>query len=271
MQCQRCQADQFVKAGFDRFHRQIHRCSRWSRRQIDRSSSAFPGYRFPDEIMALAVRWSLRFRLPSADLADLVAERGIHLDPSTIDDWVHHVAPLSRAAARPHRHGVGGAWSSDEPSRRITGRWCSAFRAFDEDGQVIDVSVSLTRDTEAAKGFLMRAVESTEVVPHVVTPDKAPSSPPAFTLVLPEVDHRTGKMEQQGIERDHHHLTSRTRCMRVLQTISCAQVVCEGHRSIRNLDHGFSRLGLPGGDPGGHRAPRLVRAWDELTVTVAAA
>ena len=83
MQCQRRQADEFVKAGFDRFHRQIHRCSRCSRRQTDRSGSAFSGYRFPDEIIALAVRWYLRFRLPYADIAELVAERGIHVDPST--------------------------------------------------------------------------------------------------------------------------------------------------------------------------------------------
>jgi transposase-like protein len=89
-----------------------------------------------------------------------------------------------------------------------------------------------------AKVFLTRAAESTEVVPHVVTTDTAPSSPPAFALVLPEVDHRTGKMEHQGIERDHHHLTGRTRWMRGFPTISCAQVVCKRHRSIRNLDHG---------------------------------
>jgi transposase-like protein len=134
MQCQRCQADQFVKAGFDRFQRQIHRCSRWSRRQTDRSGSTFCGSRFPDEIMALADRWYRCFRLPSADLAELVAERGIPLDPSTSYDWVHRFAPLSRAAARPQRQRVGGAWSSAETSRRITSRWCSAFRAIDQDG-----------------------------------------------------------------------------------------------------------------------------------------
>jgi transposase-like protein len=271
MECQRCQEDEFVKAAFDRFQRQIHRCSRCGRRQTDRSGSAFSGYRFPDEIIALAVRWYLRFRLPYADIAELLAERGIHVDPSTIYDWVQHFAPLYRAAARTHRHRVGGAWSIDETYLRIAGRWCSAFRAIDQDGQVIDVSVSPTRDTEAAKAFLTRADESTEVTPHVVTIDKAAIYPPAIAIVLPEVDHITGKMEQQGIERDHHHLKGRTRWMRGFQTICSAQVVCEGHSFIRNLDHGFYRLGLPTGDPRGHRAARLVRAWDELTVTLAAA
>jgi transposase, IS6 family len=271
MPCLRRQREEFVKAGFDRFHRQIHRCTTCGRRQTERSTSAFCGYRFPDDIIALAVHWYQRFRLPYADLADLVAERGIQVDPSTIYGWVHHFAPLYRAAARPQRHRVGGAWSIDETSLRIAGRWCSAFRAIDEDGQVIDVYVSPTRDTEAAKVFLTRAVESTEVTPHVATTDKAAIYPPAFAMVLPEFDHITGKMEQQRIERDHQHLKGRTRCMRGFQTVSCAQVVCEGHGFIRNLGNGCYRLGLPAGDPGGHRAPRLVRAWDALTAVLAAA
>ncbi len=54
---------------------------------------------------------------------------------------------------------------------RIAGRWCYAFRAIDEDGQVIDVYVSPTRDTAAATTFLTRAVESTEVTPALVTTD----------------------------------------------------------------------------------------------------
>jgi len=45
------------------------------------------GYRFPDDVIALAVRWYLRYRLPYADLAELLAERGILVDPSTIFDW----------------------------------------------------------------------------------------------------------------------------------------------------------------------------------------
>lgn len=52
-----------------------------------RSAPAFSGYRFPDDIIALAVRYYLRFRLPYAELAELLAERSIHVDPSTIFDW----------------------------------------------------------------------------------------------------------------------------------------------------------------------------------------
>ena len=71
MWCQRCAGEQCVKAGFDRAHRQMHRCATCGHRQTARSTSAFCGYRFPDDIIALAVRWYLRFRLPYADIAEL--------------------------------------------------------------------------------------------------------------------------------------------------------------------------------------------------------
>ena len=51
------------------------------------------------------------------------------------------------------------------PNDALSHRWGYAFRALDEDGQVIDVYVSPTRDTAAATAFLARTVESTDVTP----------------------------------------------------------------------------------------------------------
>src|ERR687885_2847120 len=175
MQCVRCAGEQFTKAGSDEQKRQIFRCTACGRRQTTRSASAFCGYRFPDDIIALAVRWYLRFRLSYADLAELLAEGGVHVDPSTIFDWVQHFTPLYQEAARSGRRRVGQQWSIDETYIRIAGRWCYAFRAIDEDGQVIDVYVSPTRDTAAATTFLTQAIESTEVTPVLATTDKAAS------------------------------------------------------------------------------------------------
>jgi transposase-like protein len=41
-------------------------------------------------VIALAVRWYLRCRLSYADLAELLAERGLHVDASTLYDWLRH-------------------------------------------------------------------------------------------------------------------------------------------------------------------------------------
>jgi transposase-like protein len=213
----------------------------------------------------------LRYRLPYADLAELLAERGVHVDPSTIFDWVQHFTPLYQEAARSRRRRVGHHWSIDETYIRIAGRWSYAFRAIDEEGQVIDVYVSPTRDTAAATAFLQQAVESTEVTPSVARTDKAAIYPPVLAAVLPEVKHIAGKLAQQRIERDHQHLKGRTRSMRGFQTLPCAQVICAGHGFMRNLRGRFYDLGVPGGDQHLPQTPHLVRAWNELTRALAAA
>src|SRR4051812_32659965 len=175
MQCDRCGSEQFTKAGRDRHARQLYRCRVCGRRLTERSASAFCGYRFPDAIIALAVRWYLRFRLPYADVAELLAERGVHVDPSSVYDWVQRFTPLYKDAARPHRHRAGSRWSVDETYIRMAGRWVYAYRAIDEQGQVIDVYLSETRDTAAATAFFTHAIARTDVRPRRVTTDKAPT------------------------------------------------------------------------------------------------
>ena len=270
MQCQRCAGEQFVKAGRDRAGRQIYQCATCERRQTARSTSAFRGYRFPDDVIALAVRWYLRFRLPYTDIVELLAERGAQVDASSVFDWVQRFTPLYQDAARPHRHRVGTRWAVDETYIRLAGRWVYAYRASDEHGQVIDVYLSETRDTTAATAFFEQAIARTDVRPHRVTTDKAAAYPPALRAVVPEAEHIRGKMEQQGIERDQQHLKGRTRSMRGFQQIACAQVVCDGHGFMRNLRDGFYRLGEPTGDPRIPQAPRLARAWDDRTQILAA-
>ena len=70
MRCERSAGERFTKAGRDRSQRQLYRCRECGRRVTARTGSAFSGYRFPDELIALAVRWYLRFRLSYADVAE---------------------------------------------------------------------------------------------------------------------------------------------------------------------------------------------------------
>ncbi len=111
MQCDRCGGETFTKAGRDRHGRQLYKCAQCGRRVTTRSTSAVSGYHFPDEVIALSVRWYLRFRLSYADVAEWLAERGITVDPSTVYDWVHATVHRS-SPAPPSSHwaevGVGG-------------------------------------------------------------------------------------------------------------------------------------------------------------------
>ena len=263
MQCDRCTGEQFTKAGRDRQGRQLYRCAACGRRMTVRSRSAFRGYRFPDEVIALAVRWYLRFRLSYADVVELLAERGITVDPSTIYDWVRAFTPRFIAAARADRSPVGTRWRVDETYLKIGGRWRYLYRAIDEHGQIVDVYLSDRRNATAAHAFFKRAIDASTVTPTQVTTDKAKSYPKALCAILPRVRHRTSKYLNNPIERDHQHLKGRVRSMRRFKLVASAGSFCRGHAVIRNLQRGFSRL-TEGVTP----RLRLAVAWSALAATL---
>jgi transposase-like protein len=92
---------------------------RWPR-QTDRvissrsGSSAPAGYRFPREVIAVAVRWYLRYGLSYRDVEELLAERGVAVDHVTIYRWVQTFTAEFIDAARPARHAAGDRWFVDE-------------------------------------------------------------------------------------------------------------------------------------------------------------
>jgi IS6 family transposase len=81
-------------------------------RQSRPPRSAFAGFRYPSDVIVLAVRWYLRFGLSCRDVEELLIERGIEVDHVTIYRWVLRFTPLLAEAARPCRHRVGIAGRS---------------------------------------------------------------------------------------------------------------------------------------------------------------
>ncbi len=228
-----------------------------------RSGSAFRGYRFPDEIIALAVRWYLRYRLSYADVVEWLAERGVTVDPSTVYDWVRTFTPRFIAAARTYRSHVSHRWRVDETYIKIGKRWHYLFRAIDEHGQIVDVYLSNRRDRAAAQVFFNGAMQISTVTPSRVTTDKAKCYPPALRAVFRTVEHRSSKYLNNGLERDHQHLKGRVRPMRWFKTVGGASNFCHGHTLIRNLGRGFSSLTaavLP--------RQRLATAWSILAASL---
>jgi hypothetical protein len=60
--------------------------------------SAFAGFCFPPDVIVLAVRWYLRFALSYRDVEELLAERGIEVDHTTVYRWVQRFTPMRRAS-----------------------------------------------------------------------------------------------------------------------------------------------------------------------------
>jgi len=83
--------------------------------------SAFAGFRFPPDVIVLAVRWYLRFGLSHRDVEELLTERGVEVDHVTVYRWVLQFTPLLAEAARPCRHRVGARWWVDETYVKVAG------------------------------------------------------------------------------------------------------------------------------------------------------
>jgi transposase-like protein len=113
--------------------------------------SAPAGYRFPREVIAIAVRWYPRYGLSYRDVVELLAERGVHVNHVTVYRWVQTFTSKFIDAACSPRHATGYRWFVDETYVKVASRWSYVYRAIDQHGQVIDVLVSKRRDADAAR------------------------------------------------------------------------------------------------------------------------
>ncbi len=107
-------------------------------RRVPASRSSFAGFRFPPDVITIAVRWYLRYGLSYRDVEELLAERGINVDHVSVYRWVQRFTPLLIDAARSCRHAAGDRWFVDETYVKVAGRWVYLYRAIDQFGQVID-------------------------------------------------------------------------------------------------------------------------------------
>jgi len=212
---------------------------RATRPQVDRS--AFAGFRFPHELITVAVRWYLRYGLSYRDVEELLAERGIEVDHVTVYRWVQRFTPLFADAARPCRHATGDRWFVDETYVKIAGQWRYLYRAVDQYGQVIDVLLSEQRDTAAARRFFTRAVRHGPA-PVEVTTDKAGPYLRVIDELVPAAAHVTEQYTNNRVEADHGRLKARLRPMRGLKRFRSAARIAAGHAFVQNLRRGHYEL-----------------------------
>jgi transposase-like protein len=225
--------------------------------------SSFAGFRFPSDVIVLAVRWYLRFGLSYRDVEELLAERGVEVDHVTVYRWVLRFTPLLADAARPCRHLVGDRWFVDETYVKVAGRWRYVYRAIDQFGQVIDVFVSAHRDAKAARRFLEQAIGTTKVAPVEVVTDRAATYPMVLEELLPAPWHRTEQYANNRVEGDHGRLKARLRPMRGLKQDRNARVVVVGHAFVQNVRRGHYELATE--EPANRR---LAVAFDELAMAI---
>ena len=227
-----------------------------------RAASVFAGFRFPREVISVAVRWYLRYGLSYRDVEELLAERDVTVDHVTVYRWVQRFTPEFTEAARPGRHAPGDRWFVDETYVKVAGKWTYLYRAVDQHGQVIDVLLSVRRDLAAARRFFTRALRA-GTVPAEVTTDRAPVYPRVLDELIPAALHSVEQYANNPIEVDHRRLKARLRPMRGLKRHRSARILAAGHAFVQNLRRGHYDIATH--IPARHK---LRTAFDELAATI---
>ncbi|MGH3515332.1 MAG: IS6 family transposase, partial [Pseudonocardiaceae bacterium] len=209
-------------------------------RRVPPPRSSFAGFRFPDEVIMLAVRWYPRYGLSYRDVEELLSERGIHVD--VVYRWVQRFTPLLIDAAQPCWHGPRRSLvrrRNVRQNRRAAGVYL--YRAIDQFGQVIDVLVAEKRDLAATRRFFTRALEHSPR-PAEVSTDQASTYPRVLDELLPSACHITEQYANNAVETDHGRLKARLRPMRGLKHVRSARVISAGHAFVQNLRRGHYEL-----------------------------
>ncbi len=267
--CPFCRQPASKRDGHDAAGRQRYACRPCGRDFTERSASAFTGYRWPPEVILLAVRWSLSHPLSAASVMELLAERGIDVSKRTVLRWVQTFGPLLAAEVRRHRRPLGSTCYVDEVFFFRGTEKHYLYRAVDETGQVVDVLFREHRDTESAVAFFRQALARTGWRPTQVISDHHQPYVKAVREVLPEAEHvRTGLHRARGettkaVERSHVFVRDRLRGARGVKTLATGQRFFEGFEALHALRRGYTCLAalVPGHDlvaAGAHERARAV-------------
>jgi IS6 family transposase len=212
---------------------------------LKQNKSSFKWRHFEPSLILLCVRWYCRYQLSYRDIEEMMRERGLEVDHSTVFRWVQRYAPEINKRIRPHLKMSGTSYRVDETYIKV-GKSCKyLYRAVDKEGHTIEFMLSAKRDVSAAKRFfkkLMRADHRR--LPFTIGTDKHASYPEAFAMsvkekVLPsDCKLRRVKYLNNIIEHDHRSIRRRSRAMQCSRSFHTAERTIEGVEAAHMMRKG---------------------------------
>ena len=214
---------------------------------------SFKWRHFQKNLILLAMRWYLAYSLSYRDIEELMLERGVKVDHSTINRWVVKYAPLLEEAFRKsYKKSVNNSWRMDETYIKVKGVWHYFYRAVDKFGNTIDFMLSEKRDKPAAKAFFDKAIKL-HGLPEKVTMDKSGANKAGIDAVnfllilchllgcpLMQIIVRQIKYLNNIIEQDHRGIKRITNPMLGFKAFHSAEATLSGielHHMLRKNQH----------------------------------
>ncbi len=200
------------------------------------------------ELILCAVRWYLRYSLSLRDVEELLAERGLEADHTTIWRWVQRYGPALEQRLSRHLKPANKSWRADETYVRVKGRWCYLYRAIDSTGATIDFLLSALRDAAAAKRLFCKALsDPAHPQPRVIDTDKARLYDSAIAAVKAEgtlhrrCRHRPGQYLNNNLDQDHRAIKRRVRAKQGFREFRAVTRTIAGYEAMHMIRKGQAR------------------------------
>ena len=189
------------------------------------------GMRFPIEVILVCIRWYAAYPLSCRHLEEMMEERGVTVDHSTVSRWAIRFLPLLEKIFRKYKRPVGGSWRMDETYIKVKGVWKYLYRAVDRDGKTIDFLLTAKRDKAAAKRFFDKAMQANGV-PEKVTMDKSGANKAAIDEINANREKpmvvRQVKYLNNIVEQDHRAMKRITKSMLGFKSFQSAKNILAG-------------------------------------------
>ena len=196
---------------------------------------------YPLDVMLTCVRWYVAYPLSLRHVEEMMQERGVFVDHSTVHRWAIKVFPVLAAVFRKRKRPVGSSWRMDETYIKVAGKWKYLYRAVDRAGDTVDFLLTAKRDKAAARRFLENAI-NLHGVPEKITIDKSGANTAAIESVKTDacVDilMRQKKYLNNIVEQDHRAIKRITRSMLGFKSFWSARIIIAGIETMHMIKKG---------------------------------
>jgi transposase-like protein len=212
---------------------------------LKQNKSSFKWRHFEPTIILLCVRWYCRYQLSYRDVEEMMKERGLNVDHSTVFRWVQRYAPEINKRMRQHLKMSGTSYRVDETYIKV-GKTCKyLYRAVDKEGNTIEFMLSAKRDVSAAKRFFKKMMRADHRrLPFTISVDKNGSYPEAFSnsqdecVVPKDCQLRRVKYLNNVIEQDHRFIKKKVRASQCFKSFHTAERTLEGVEAMNMMRKG---------------------------------
>ena len=191
----------------------------------------FKGSQFERGIILWGVRWYVAYPISYRQLEEMMAERGVEVDHSSLNRWVLKYTPLLEMAFRQRKRPVGGSWRLDETYISIRGQWKYLYRAVDKAGDTVDFLLTAKRDRSATARFLRKAIAQCGT-PAKITIDNSRANGAAIDDynrdLNTSIELRQVKYLNNLVEQDHRAIKRLTRPLLGFKSFWSAAITLAG-------------------------------------------